>query len=500
MGEVNNKKRGIFAYLNPQNLQSEINRYGYHFSISDFWKFFVGTGVGIIIICYIYKQHLINICVVLGFCVFLAPSVILQTYKHMYEQKRFLDVSNYLEQLLYSFRRVPKIVTALEDTLVVFPEGIMHEMIRQAMNHIQHKPLQEGEEIYDKAFHELESFYGCRRLKQVHGFLIKVEMLGGNFNSALDILLEDRRLWMERVYELEKERKNLKVKIVISLVLSFFVCGATMIMLPDDFSTMDSGICQWATTIFIITDILIGYMGQKKLSSNWLNDLYEEEDSIRQAYGFVVSYDKRRESKRALMKSSAALFILGYGIMKQNIPIAMMSIMTGLFLFLQPGLRLRIARKKVMREIDKAFPVWLMELSLLLQTDNANVALVKSVKQAPYVLRTDLNQLICEIEKNPTKIEPYLKFMPWFDLPDAQSALRLLYSMAEFGQEDSERQVMGLVERNNRLLDKAERLGDEDRLAGTGTLVLVPMLTGSLKMMVDLGVFLMSLLSMSTGG
>lgn len=56
-----------------------------------------------------------------------------------------------------------------------------------------------------------------------------------------------------------------------------------------------------------------------------------------------------------------------------------------------------------------------------------------------------------------------------------------------------------MVERNNRLLDKSERIINEDKTAGTGMLVLIPMVTGSLKMMTDLGVFLMSLLSLTQG-
>lgn len=62
----------------------------------------------------------------------------------------------------------------------------------------------------------MEESYGCRRMRQAHEFLIKVENFGGEFNGAIDILLEDRRMWIERVYELEKNRSNLKVKITIS--------------------------------------------------------------------------------------------------------------------------------------------------------------------------------------------------------------------------------------------------------------------------------------------
>ena len=138
-------------------------------------------------------------------------------------------------------------------------------------------------------------------------------------------------------------------------------------------------------------------------------------------------------------------------------------------------------------------------MSLLLQTDNPQVALTKSVDRAPYVLRKDLQKLVEEMEKNPAAIEPYLGFMSGFDLPDVQSVLRMLYSMSESGSEDFKKQIIFLVERNNRLLDKSERIINEDKTAGTGMLVLIPMVTGSLKMMTDLGVFLLSLLNLTQG-
>lgn len=84
----------------------------------------------------------------------------------MYQQKRFLDVTNYLEQLLYSFRKGPKILTSLQDTLAVFPEGQMHDHILKVMDAIQNKPIGEGGDLYRDAFWRWKSLMaaaGCVR-------------------------------------------------------------------------------------------------------------------------------------------------------------------------------------------------------------------------------------------------------------------------------------------------------------------------------------------------
>ena len=47
-------------------------------------------------------------------------------------------------------------------------------------------------------------------------------------------------------------------------------------------------------------------------------------------------------------------------------------------------------------------------------------------------------------------------------------------------------QIDALVQRNTVMMDRAERLKEEDLMAGVGFLVLLPMITGVVKMLADL--------------
>lgn len=504
---LNNKKKGgkvkkdskpgHFAFLNPKNLVKEINRYGYHFTLIGFWKFYLISLLGVLITALVYKLQPIYILIVVIFTLLLTPAIIGMVYKNLYEQKRFLDVTNYLEQLLYSYRKKPKLLAALRDTLLIFQEGRMHDLITLSIDNIQNRPIKEGEGMYQSIFFEIEDEYKCRRMKQAHEFIIKAENQGGDFNKAIDILLEDRRLWIERVYEMQQERKNLKIKIIVSLFLSFVICGMAMFMIPTDFDTLNNPISQISTTLLIISNILIYYIAEKKLSASWLDDMQENIEEIKRYYDNIVNFNKRKERKKSIVMAACCSTLCLMGISFNSVPTIVCGIIAVFFALMQPNTKLKIARKHTMREIEKAFPVWTMELALLLQTDNPHVALMKSVQKAPFILKADLQKLVEDIETDPTSVEPYLNFMPDFDLPDIQSVLRMVYSMSESGVEDADQQIMFLVERNNRLLDKAERMSNEDKISGIALLILVPMLTGSLKMMVDLGMFLISLLGMA---
>ena len=136
-------------------------------------------------------------------------------------------------------------------------------------------------------------------------------------------------------------------------------------------------------------------------------------------------------------------------------------------------------------EIQKVFPM-VMELVLLLQTNNVFMSVEATRDRAPVILREPLRQLLSEMQAAPVL---FIRIcISWMTLicRMLKTAMRMLYAMDETGTGNAEIQMNALIKRNNILLDKAERIQNEDRLAGTGMLVYLPMVTGTVKMMVDM--------------
>ena len=134
--------------------------------------------------------------------------------------------------------------------------------------------------IYEEAFAGIEEEYGCKRLYKIHDFLIKVEQAGGSPNAAIEILLNDRKLWIERIYGLQKEKKNIKVKVTIGIGLSMLICAMSIWMLPKEFDITKNPVSQAVTTGVVIVNMLIWYAAQKKLSGSLIlsdEDLEKEE-------------------------------------------------------------------------------------------------------------------------------------------------------------------------------------------------------------------------------
>lgn len=488
------RKHRFYRYMNPKYLKEEIHCCGYHFTWSGYLRYLLLIYAGIGGCAYFFGLRPVFILVVMVCCSLFVGHAFVITYKSRYEQKKFADVTNYMEQLLYSFKRRSKILSSLEDTLALFPEGEMHDDIRAAVSHI--RSAETSGNIYEEAFEIIEKDYECRRLNAVHRFLMKVERTGGEFESSADILLDDRKMWVDRIYELERDKKNVKVKVTLGIGLSFLICGMAVKILPQKFGITGHPISQAVTTAVILLNLLIWYTAHKKLSGSLIrSDEEKEPKEIQRRYNTVMKEElgarKRRFLTMALLLTPAVLLL----VLKGSTVSVFVAVAFLILLATQPGRRYKAAFKATQREIEKSFPDWLLNMALLLQTENVHISLEKSLEDAPIVLREEIALLNRRIERAPDQIEPYILFMEPFHIPEITSAMKMLYSMAEYGSGDVTRQIQGLVQRNFSLMDKSQRLRSEDFLSGMGALVLLPMITGTVKMLTDMALLVIGLLS-----
>lgn len=122
------------------------------------------------------------------------------------EFEKFVDVRNYMEQILYSFRRNSKIGVALEDTIQIFPEGNMRAMILHAVEHINESYTIGN--TYEEALGMIEEVYPCEMLLRIHKFIISVELLGGCHEKGVDLLIQDSSKWSNRVMGVKSGKKQ----------------------------------------------------------------------------------------------------------------------------------------------------------------------------------------------------------------------------------------------------------------------------------------------------
>jgi hypothetical protein len=162
-----------------------------------------------------------------------------------------------------------------------------------------------------------------------------------------------------------------------------------------------------------------------------------------------------------------------------------------IFFINQHKIGYRLAYDRVVREINRVFPAWLMEMALLLQGNNVQVSIEKTIETAPAVLKTDLQRLSDSLKRTPDALEPYLEFLGMFRLSSVLSSMKMLYAISESGSGDAQSQIRILLQRNSKMMDKSEKLTNEKSLAGMNGIFYLPQVTVSFQTMVNMVVFML---------
>ena len=442
--------------MNPKLLWAELRKYGYVFS----WRKSIITYGAVVMatlgLGMLFRLQGIYLFVLCLWVVLWLPFFLRNIYKNRYNQQHFLEANTYMEQFLYSFQKSGKVLTTLEDVAKLFTKGEMHRVITEAIYHIRH--TYEENDVSQNALQIIEDSYCVPQISTMHRFALQVEKIGGEYAGAIMLMLDARRMWVDRVYELLKEKNRRRVQILVSVFASLLLCTILLFVAERiQVDITEYPVTKVSTLVVLMLDFYIFYRGDSKLSTGYMEEEMPQGDYLRQ-------YEKVKKSQR----------------------------MGGI------GLGVGIAKRHVTRGIQMLFPRWLMEVSLLLQSENVQVAIAKSYEDAPALLKPELKILIEKLRLHPTDMEPYLSFFQDYPLPEVQSAMKMLYSISEGTGGNASNQISDIIRRNQVLMNTAEQMKNEDALAGMYALFLAPQLTGSLKLLVDMLAIFYGLAQMGT--
>ena len=492
------KKKSGLRYLRYRNLTQELAKYGYEYTPK---KAIAAYGMIVLLAAIfglLYKLKIPYIAAIGMIGIVFSPMVILQAMKGRYHTIMFSLANNYMEQFLYSFKRSGTVLNALLETVTIFDEGIFHEVLVKAIEHIQY--VTDSEDPEREALNMIGEFFHCERIDAMHSFVIDAQRRGGDANNSISLLAKNRAMWAERVMSLQKEFQIVKRNIMIALVATMLICILPLYLLGGDLDISSIPLCQISAVVLIGICMLIYVKADKKLCRSWIE---KEVDStgIGKKYLQVRDYDEVKEAKSSQkMAIIPTILFMGAFTYFKNVAILVAGVVVVLFFLNQHKLGQTLAKKKVAREIEKQFPNWLMEVALLLQTDNVQMAIRKSIESAPEVLEYALEELIDQLEEDPNAIEPYHRFMKEYRNPDVQSAMKMLFALSSGNAGDVTKQVEELIDRNNAMMDNSEKLEQEDKIAGMKVYILLPSLLASLKLMVDMALLLVVFLQNLTFG
>lgn len=467
--------------LNPKNLAKEVDVYGYHFSWRSHILLILGTIAGISTVGMVFQLKPLYFTIVAGALVCVLPILVLDMYRKMYEQKRFADVVTYMEQMLYSFQKTGKVISALKESRELFTEGQMYQAIGQAISYMEAGNAKTEQGIIRESLQQIEQKYGCTKLHMVHELLAGTEEYGGETENAIFILLEDIENWKKRVYRLQAEKKKSHTDNIISITVAAILCVAALYVL-DEMKLMLAAenptvifqipIIQISSTLFILFLLHVFVKSARNLTNDWIGEEWVQDSAyIENSYNMVMKYEKKKKKEKGKIFFGAL-----------------------------PALS--IAKRDVTDALYQVLPQWLMEMTLLLQNNNVQVSLIKSTKSASGVLKKELVLLQKRLRKEPDRLSAYMSFCENFDLPELSSCMKMLHAFSENGTGNMNVQMSHLLERVHQMQNQADDI-QNDRIAFRMKMMFsYPVVAATVKLLLDLtmGMFVMFQMLVSMGG
>ncbi len=496
------KEKGMFwklSLLNPKNLAHEVHVYGYDFS----WKIHVFlllcSLIGISAVGLLFELKPTYFFCVIVCVIIVLPMLTVLSYKRMYEQKRFSDLVTYMEQMLYSFQKSGKIKLALMETRELFDEGRMRAVIDRVIDYLQNGNARTENGVLREALEIVEEHYECTKLRTVHELLISSEEYGGDAQDSIQLVLSDLELWKRRGYKLQARKKASHTDNIISIAVATGFCAVALYVLdamrnvfPKATATgsiFQVEMIQLSSLLFVLYMLYVLTKSQNMMAMNWLqSENLHKKELILESYKAVTDYDEARERKKSLLWSVPFFVgaIIAFCFSHRWLGVCMVAI--SVFMLFQHKIGYKLARKDVNEELYFALPQWFMEIALLLQSNNVQVSLVKSMQVAPAILQGELQRLMERLEKAPEQLKSYVDFCKEFDVPEVESCMKMLHAMAESGTGNAKIQLTNLVRRVNEMQDMADGIRDEHMAFRAKAIFSYPIFACTAKLLVDLSV------------
>lgn len=477
-----------------KKLQKRLNKIGQSISRKNFYTCYIIAFSLIFLFHLILKLQWPFMGIMLIATIPMLYGYMVEHFKMKNEKNRFEDVARYIETMLYSFLQSGKIKDSLNSVYDSLAEGKMKATIQKANNHIA--MTFDNNNVMEDALCIIEKEYESRQLKDIHEFMLYVEKHGGNIKKPIELLLNKKNMWEYRINEMVHESTRMFKEVVLSVIMSLLICGMVLYIPTANVDISKNYAVQFLSVVVFIIDLFIINRAQKFLSVDLLklDQINNDEYYIKKINDYKKS-QKTHINKTSLVFGTVFLVASIISFMLKNQWCGIGMLLFSIFGYNQEIVGRRIVKKTLVKEIKRAFPIWLMDLVLLLQNENVYVALEKSKENIPGILRDEVEILIDKIAMNPESAKPYHDFFVEFDIAEIKTAMSMLYSLSSGNGADADEQIKKIIEKNQKMLNKAEKNRFKDLNANLYLLFLAPVLSASLKLVVDMAVFMVTFLT-----
>lgn len=361
--------------------------------------------------CLLFRIQIPGVIILGGFT--LIVLLWLNAFLNREEEKKkdFLQITEYMQSMGMSFLLSGTEYAALQESVELFEAGKMRGILQNAL-----KMMEESRDgkASERAFSYIEGHYSCKKLKLLHNYIITASKVGGDYHNGIRILLKDLELWKKRQLMFYEDLRADKRKVNVAVILTILLCGYVNVLAGKRISVTEGIVYQIGMMVFWCCCVGAYILGQKWGKMDWFEQ--------------TGTYSpKEIQDKLLKHKKEALAHRIGY----------------------------ETRRKILAGEFTRAFPEWMLEVVLRMESKNVEVALEESYVNAPTIIRPYLGRLLGDIKNHPGQGEPYFQFASDLRVPEVGNSMKLLYGIAKGSIMDGKEHLKELIERNYQLENRA---------------------------------------------
>lgn len=431
--------------------------------------------------------------IVMMLCLFLLiPGILRNIQKEKMEYKRFTDACVYLEQMEGAYRQRGKIYQSLKDTEKLFKDGDMKDTLQRALREIEIEYTKP--DASKRALDIISEEYGCEQMELFHDFLIRNETRGGDYEKSIQILEKRRNAWISITEQCRSEKKNMMVSVILSMITLFLTPEILLFFLPKEMNIMTQMAERGLVVLNFVLIFLLFRRVMKKNAVNWLTEVEErDEKEILKDYEYIKNYDERKEIVSSIKWAviPMCITVVCYAFTRSLVCFAIGIPITVLMLN-QHKLEYSQRKKQIEKEVERDYPKWLFEITLLMETESVQGAIYKSMENAPKILQYPLKEFSETLQMKPADPDAYFEFLEIYDLPKVHESMKILYSISKGLGGNQEEQILQIIDKNNEMTIQSEKIKNNNKIAGIMVYMLYPVIPSGMKMMADLGLILLT--------
>ncbi|MBS6373098.1 MAG: hypothetical protein KH431_00640 [Erysipelotrichaceae bacterium] len=248
-----------------RNLQQSVIAYGYQYQMRQHVLICTLSAILVTAAGFLFQLQLASIMVMAFTAVLLMPLLVLWSASHTFEERKFNDLTNFLQHFIALFKLNPKLYQTLTDCEAL-TQGDLKITVQAIMTNIEN-----GEDL-ETAFEPLRSYCPHFIIHNLLTITCAVEEHGSlYYQEGLDFIQDDIDDWIEDVYLFKKQQLQAKNRMLVLCAFAGLIAFVSKQMLAQIDFQVTGGVYQISMSLFFICIGVTIIMAHRILQDSWVD-------------------------------------------------------------------------------------------------------------------------------------------------------------------------------------------------------------------------------------